>query len=207
MSLLPGTLPADVRAAGDELERRWRSIFDFGGLSKAPEIVDLQNDWIAFLPQWKTETSVLIVDDPDDLASRLWSRAAGEWKAEQMAAKHGFKMNAGPVEVPLAKSGFLSHTKTYDEHGKVKTDDWSGVAAPVAKVLIPLVGSDEDKKTIDPNFAPKALAVGALGLGTVAAVVSMKSDGARAGVAVVGTLATVAAGWLAFGPTPRKAGA
>lgn len=189
----------DLHAAEKAIEARWATIMSSDAISKDPQIVQLYSSWLVFLTQWKNQAGIAV---PDDLAFKLHSEGANEWRAEQAAAKLGFNPNTAPVNVPTPGSSVLSRTQTFDPDSKHPerpvSDTWGGAAAPVVE---PIVKKTEEK---DPYLAAKIGGLAAIALGTLSGSLAAKSDATRVGIAVGGSLLAASVAWLSFAPDHGK---
>jgi hypothetical protein len=213
---------ADPTAMFNLISARWSELITWfssnGGSAQLPELVPFISRWQDFEKKWD-DNSTIIGSTIWEPIGELDAASDNISKAESVAIRRGYvaprlnvdtdgtvRRDTSEVGKPTgASSPVASPTATGPIVVVPKTQAPVPSAFQKAVAVVADAASNDPAKDRpkDPNFAPKALAVGALGLGTVAAVVSMKSDGARAGVAVVGTLATVAAGWFAFGPKEK----
>lgn len=172
----------DANATYQTIKGRWAALIAWGMATKAPENIGLLTHWQQWSKDWE---GVFSHQDPRELSGMANELAT----AESNAIKHGYAVPGSP---PMSSPGVVAPPHSPDPTLSSRAGEG---ATAVDKAVTPT----------DPYLGVKIAGIGAIALGTVAGSIAAKSDGAKVGVAVGGTLFALGAAWFAFAPKPKGA--
>jgi len=160
--------------AYNEIKRRWDALLAWKVTDKAPEVRRLLTEWQTFTPDWTSGKK-----DPEALRVQAMNLATAEGNAQL----HGFSSSDVPA---------------------LSAEERSARGAPRTPAPVDTAPHPAPPAPPDPLYGAKAALVGGMALGTIAGVVAVKGDGAKAGIAIGGTFLTaVAALTLLTAPAPK----
>ena len=165
----------------EEIKRRWDALIAWNVFQKAPQVRKLYAEWQLFEPAWRAGDF-----------THEWN----PWSDHGAAALREQALNLSTAEGNAQLAGYSSA-----DVPALTAAERMGKGAPMTPPPIDTAPKPPPAPAPpDPNFAPKAALVGGLALGTVAGALAVRSDGAKAGIAIVGTVVTVGAGFALLWP-------
>lgn len=221
----------DPHVAYSLINARWNEAIPWfasnGGLQQFPEVSEFIKSWRDFSQRWSDSWSFFgssFLQPTDELAAAAKNVASAEshltrrgytvprlaiaddgsvaLSAEEVGKSTGARSpSASPLGTP---------PKGPDVTIKAPATPSEATLHPIAKTIdrivpdLPFATKQDKKSKSDPNVGIKIGAVAALSVATILTAATSKSDTARAGFALLGSVLTIATGALLFGSTPAS---